>query len=63
MTQTEKNTDHYQSSINFAETHESKNHTHILLAFNFLFMTKQNNLKWNSLGLKTFETFAIVKRL
>ena len=41
MTQTKKNTDHYQSSINFAETHKTKNHTDILLAFNFLFMTKK----------------------
>ena len=36
---------------------------YILLPFNFIFVPKQSNFEWKSLGLKTIETIAVVKRL
>ena len=40
-----KITDHCQSSINVAETHKSKNHTHILLAVSIYDQTKLLKVK------------------
>ena len=48
-----------QSPTNFVETHGIRKCIYILKQFNFYFVPRQNNLKGESLGLKTIGTITV----